>query len=989
MTRNMRDFIALALLFFIQIPLQALEKPAAKRSIAIQELKQHFADPDKLYAPSVFWFWDRPLNDESKVRVENMARTMIEQGLNPGYVHARFNMVGEPDLPFSQWLSDDWFAAFGLALARAEQAHAYIGYVDEYWWPSGRAAGRILEKNRDLWAESLMWQTIDVAGGTQVEIGESFFVVAARLAQENREGRWDGGNARWKKTGWEFTDELEGAGCSSGQNQAENILGYLQQQRQVKKALAEKDSLELVPHVPAVIHSASLLIVGEGEPFRWCAPDDGIWRIYIFNKYFHPGCDGGRLNYLDERLSQLFLKEAHEPYAARFKDHLGERITGVFVDHEGDYGYKLAWSRDMAEYYEQKTGRDIRLWMPLLFEKDVEGLFVKARWDWFDAVSDIYVEFFRGTNQWCLDHGMYAISNLWEESLMWQASAVGDFFKAQRAFSLPGTDALGLRVLLPHDFMETKSVCEFEGRRFQSEMMGGSGFWGFNNITIKQAANAAIAWGVSHIVPHAVWLTRKLDGNPWLPDWYEQNPWWPQMHLWSDFVRRACYINSHGHVAADVLLLNPMDSVWGRCGPGVFDPAFKGRVPGPAVQPLQSETDIFQTPQEVKEQSAWWCPPVMDAWYEKKVHVIDRIYSDVINDLVNQRIEFLIADRHYMRQMHVKGDELVRPPFHFKRIILPGIEIVPRYVMRKIVDFAKNGGAVHVIGSWPAGSMEAGLIDPEIDLLVQKLKNQANVAFYDSSLGSLTNQKPAFLRSHLEFIDGEFEMRQQHRRIDNRDLFWLANNSGRTQQCRLRYDKRVDFEKWNCETGCIEPVTFEHESDGVILDLRFDPYEAFWLVTSNQALSMPVEWDDASDTLYIKNPWHVHIDPKKQPPLEYEIKISGKLDEGAFYKLADWNDWGLGDFSGIVCYQNSFKLPKNHGMTILDLGNVHVAARVHINGSFVGDRLWPPYQFDITPYVQPGGNALRITVGNLLNNSYGDFRPSGLLGVVKIICRSR
>jgi len=94
----------------------------------------------------------------------------------------------------------------------------------------------------------------------------------------------------------------------------------------------------------------------------------------------------------------------------------------------------------------------------------------------------------------------------------------------------------------------------------QSEIMGGSGFWGFNNITIKQAANAAITWGVSHIVPHAIWATRTLQGNPWLPDWFDENPWWPQMHLWSDFVTRASFINSLGHSAADVLLLNPMDS---------------------------------------------------------------------------------------------------------------------------------------------------------------------------------------------------------------------------------------------------------------------------------------------------------------------------------------------------------------------------------------------------------------------------------------------
>jgi hypothetical protein len=62
--------------------------------------------------------------------------------------------------------------------------------------------------------------------------------------------------------------------------------------------------------------------------------------------------------------------------------------------NEGDYGYKLAWSDDFAAEYEKSKGRDIRLWMPLLIDEDVEGLWAKARWDWYDAVSDVYADNF-------------------------------------------------------------------------------------------------------------------------------------------------------------------------------------------------------------------------------------------------------------------------------------------------------------------------------------------------------------------------------------------------------------------------------------------------------------------------------------------------------------------------------------------------------------------------------------------------------------------
>ena len=70
---------------------------------------------------------------------------------------------------------------------------------------------------------------------------------------------------------------------------------------------------------------------------------------------------------------------------------------------------------------------------------------------------------------------------------------------------------------------------------------------------------------------------------------------------------------------------------------------------------------------------------------------------------------------------------------------------------------------------------------------------------------------------------------------------------------------------------------------------------------------------------------------------------------------------------------------------MLDLGEVNVAATVWMNESKVGDRLWPPYRFDISHVVRRGTNIIKIQVGNLLNNCYGDNRVSGLLGPVRLL----
>ncbi len=45
---------------------------------------------------------------------------------------------------------------------------------------------------------------------------------------------------------------------------------------------------------------------------------------------------------------------------------MGKTIPGVFVDNEGDYGWRMAWSEYLAQRYKERKTSDIRLWLPLL-----------------------------------------------------------------------------------------------------------------------------------------------------------------------------------------------------------------------------------------------------------------------------------------------------------------------------------------------------------------------------------------------------------------------------------------------------------------------------------------------------------------------------------------------------------------------------------------------------------------------------------------------
>ena len=116
------------------------------------------------------------------------------------------------------------------------------------------------------------------------------------------------------------------------------------------------------------------------------------------------------MNVLDERLPAAFIEIAHQPYADRFGDRMGRSIPGVFCDTEGNYGNGngLAWSDSLAPRYLANTGRDLRLWMPLMLDDDDEGVSARARFDWFEAVSDLYAGFY-GQSQRLAGHTRHVL----------------------------------------------------------------------------------------------------------------------------------------------------------------------------------------------------------------------------------------------------------------------------------------------------------------------------------------------------------------------------------------------------------------------------------------------------------------------------------------------------------------------------------------------------------------------------------------------------
>ncbi|GEM_PF-4921772 len=523
--------------------------------------------------------------------------------------------------------------------------------------------------------------------------------------------------------------------------------------------------------------------------------------VYLFTLQEHRGYDGSTIDYLQNRLTNLFIQTAWDPVTEKLGQYMGKGkpVNGIFSDHEGDYGYKLAWSEDLRLLFSQKYDEDIRRILPLLIDRDIQGKDIVWRFRWFDTVSDIYTAHFHRLSQEAEKHGCYYTMHTWEESLQLQASNVGDIFKLNRGVSLPGTDALCSVVYNPQNFKDTFSIAEFEGVRFMDEVMALNDLEHYTPDELKKQANYLASYGVSHVICHAVKMTRPFAQSVVTPDFYNIDPCWQAMGQYTGFLRRTSYLNSLGRANARVLLLNPLDSMYAL-----------------------AESDVFDIDYEMLDIGGGI--PKICASYGGEAGEINRQYGEIIRILTRSHIEHLTADKEYIHRMTVQADTLVYGDYAFHTAVIPRLSVLDLEVLKKITEFAKAGGQVWWIAPVTADTLQNGRDDPEAKEALTVLLSLPNVHII---------QKPDDLTlcSPIRCEESLPDLLSHWRIIDEKHFILLCNNSNASVSITVHLDGiHGKTTLLYPADGARRSICSHQDHYGLSLSLDFVPYEAVYVV---------------------------------------------------------------------------------------------------------------------------------------------------------------
>jgi hypothetical protein len=225
---------------------------------------------------------------------------------------------------------------------------------------------------------------------------------------------------------------------------------------------------------------------------------------------------------------------------------------------------------------------------------------------------------------------------------------------------------------------------------------------------------------------------------------------------------------------------------------------------------------------------------------------------------------------------------------------------------------------------------------------------------------------------------GDAQVLFVHRRLNDGELYFLTNRSGKSLHTTARFKVRGKAaEFWHADTGLLEPASYRSGKDGTAVPLALGPNESIFVVFRKPARSPVVTvaapaWSQAA---VLDHGWSVRFDGLAAP---------GPIANASLGSLTNSADPHLKYFSGTSIYQGSFALPA--GVTPgtpmkLDLGQVGDVAEVLVNGKPAGIAWKAPYEVDVGPLVHAGQNTVEVRVANLwVNRLVGDAQP----GVSKV-----
>ena len=223
---------------------------------------------------------------------------------------------------------------------------------------------------------------------------------------------------------------------------------------------------------------------------------------------------------------------------------------------------------------------------------------------------------------------------------------------------------------------------------------------------------------------------------------------------------------------------------------------------------------------------------------------------------------------------------------------------------------------------------------------------------------TLTNFKPVII------ADGK-GLRAMHKKAENAELFFLFRECSDNDNYRIHLPSSNGY-LLDLETGKLQCLKAENGflnhslaiGETAVIMLTDEIFDAEY----KKEFSFKI---DISDGFVFRKETELSCGEKGFENIRH-------FEKSVSVNLGDWTNIIGSDYSGSGVYEKSFTLPtdKIGKEGEIDLGDVHYAAEVYLNGYSLGTALMPPYRLKIPTGVLDKNNNIKIVVTNTSANWY-------------------
>lgn len=700
---------------------------------AKKKLLDVFISPGSIWRGKPFWSWNGELEPQEILRQINIIK---EMGFGGHFMHSRTGLITE-------YLGKEWFDIINLAADESEKLGLESWLYDEDRWPSGCAGGKVTVETQYRMKSLTLIET-DVE---KCEPQADDIALFLAYIGDNRINMW-------------FYTKI------SDIADAKEVMQSHPQQK-----------------------------VGEWKSLRFRIEDDPCTN----------NCNGTTyIDTMNRKATERFIELTHEAYKINCGDRIGSSIKGIFTDepHRGhamdnlrEYGWartcQTAYTDDLFEEFFSRYNYDIFPLLPCLFYRKSGKEVSPVKLHYFDLTNQLFIErFAKPINQWCEDNNMIFTGHvLHEDTLANQTVPNGSLMRFYEHMSYPGVDVLSEHNRCYWIVKQLASVARQLGKKWLlSELYGCSG-WEMGLRGHKAVGDWQALFGINLRCPHLSWYTMEGESKRDYPaSILHQSPWYKDYALVEDYFARFGIL-MQGKPVCDVLVLNPIESVWCQTYLG-------------------------------------WAQWIYNK--DENIEIYQKAYEKLFHILTDHQIDFDYGEEEMMSRMASVGTDKAGNPvlkiglMQYRAVVVNGMLTIRATTMKLLDEFRALGGTVIFAGVAPA------YVDAKESAAPADMAKECIQVEFEKS--AIVNAVRAASDTFVEVLDesgktAENVFAQVRDHGDNTYTVMLLNSDRDnaslpiTVKCKLRGES-LRTEEWDLTTGARYDASKYQTVHGDIISIK-------------------------------------------------------------------------------------------------------------------------------------------------------------------------